>query len=166
MSAYSAFFFGSAPNIVQLQLIEFSHPFFSGTYRRVRNNTAGVTVTHEGGAGPFFYSYLPLIIKPIGSGNDLDQSIEITFGDVGELVPTEIASVMKYNAMGTKPLITYREYRSDDLTVPLYGPFIFRVDKIGFNQTGATIKAKAAVFNRGRIGLYYTRRIFPMLRAK
>lgn len=166
MSAYSSFFFASAPNIVQLQLMEFTHPSFSTTYRFIRNNTNGVTVTHEGGAGPFVYTYIPISVKPIGSGNDLDQSIEATVGDTGNILPKEIGFAADANKLTTKPLLTYREYRSDDLTVPLYGPLIFRIDSVAFNKTGAVFKAKAASFNKGRVGIYYTLQIFPMLRAK
>ncbi len=163
MSALSDYILNSAPFVVQLQLLEFSHPNFSTTYRIVRNAIAGVTVTHEGGAGPFTYDYYPLLIKAVGSGDDLDQSIEITLGDLGQILPAELDNVAAANAFTTKPTVAYREYRSDDLTAPIYGPLTFQIDSLAFSKDGAAMKAKAAAFNQGRIGLYYTDENFETL---
>jgi len=165
MSALSDYILNSAPYVVQLQLLEFKHPNFSTTYRVVRNAIAGVTVTHEGGAGPFVYSYYPLLIKAVGSGDDLDQSIEITLGDLGQVLPAELDRVATANAFTTKPTVSYREYRSDDLTAPIYGPLTFRIDSMGFSKDGAAMKAKAAAFNTGRVGAYFSIEAFPSLNA-
>lgn len=163
MSAISEFFLGSAPYVQQLQLIEISHPNFSQTYRVVRNDTRGVVVTHEGPAGPFTYSYYPLRIKPVGSGNDLDQKLEVTLGDLGEIIPGELDLVDAANGMETKPTLKYREYRSDDLTAPMYGPLTFDIDALTSTVEGSALRASATAFNRGRIGTYYTTVIFPMI---
>lgn len=165
MSLLSAFFFATSPAIAQLQLLEIAHPAFSATYHFTRSILAGVVVTHEGGVGPFVYTYMPMSIKPVGSGNDMDQQIEVSIGDVGTVLPAELDSVANANKMTIKPTITYREYKSDDLTLPLYGPFVFQIDRISFNRSGATTTAKAAAFNKGRVGLYYTLSLFPMLKG-
>lgn len=165
MSALSNYLLNSAPYVVQLQMLEFTHPNFSTTYRIVRNAIGGVSVTHEGGAGPFAYSYYPLLIKAVGSGDDLDQSIEITFGDLGQVLPAELDRIAAANAFTTKPVVNYREYRSDDLTAPIYGPLSFRIDSMGFTKEGAAMKAKAASFNTGRIGQYYSIAQFPSLQG-
>jgi hypothetical protein len=163
MTAYSAFFLGSSPTIVQLELMELTHPKFSQTFRLVRNAVNGVTVTHEGGAGPFAYTYLPMRIKPLGSQTDLDQELEITIGDLGDIIPAELDRVATGNAFFIKPSLVYRTYRSDDLTTPLFGPFTFRVDGVTFTKQGAAFKARAAQFNQTRTGDTYRIERFPML---
>lgn len=163
MSALSDYLLNSAPYVVQLQLLEFTHPNFSTTYRVVRNAIGGASFTHEGGGGPFVYTYYPLLIKAVGSGDDLDQSIEITFGDLGQVLPAELDRIAAANAFTTKPVVNYREYRSDDLTAPVYGPLSFRIDSMGFTKEGAAMKAKAASFNVGRVGDYFSIEKFPML---
>jgi hypothetical protein len=165
MSDLSEFFFGSSPAVVRLQLLEISHPDFSTTYRVVRNAVGGVSVTHEGPAGPFAYAHYPLKINVVGSGNGLEQSLEVVFGDLGQVLPTEIAAVMQANTMQTKPILKYREYRSDDLTAPLSAVQTFQVTTVAFTKTGAAISAKPPSFNRTRTGELYTIEKFPMLRG-
>lgn len=113
MSELSDFFFTSAPAAVRFQLLEIYHPSFSTTYRIVRNSTGGVYVNHENEDFPTFYQYLPMRIEEIGSDNSMDQSLEVTIGDLGELIPIEIELATSANTMNTKPTLTYREYRSD-----------------------------------------------------
>lgn len=165
MSDLSEFFFSSSPAVVRLQLLEISHPSFSTTYRVVRNAVGGVSVTHEGPAGPFAYTHYPMKIRVVGSGNDLDQSVEVSFGDLGQTLPNEIASAMEENTMHTKPTMVYREYRSDDLDAPLGTPLTLQITTIVFNRTGATFEAKPPAFNRTRTGELYTIAKFPMLRG-
>lgn len=117
MTELADFFFTAPPAAVRFQLLEISHPSFSTTYRIVRNSPGGVYVNHEDEAFPTFYQYLPLKLEEIGSENNLDQSLNITVGDLGELIPTEIELANAANTMGTKPTLVYREYRSDDVVI-------------------------------------------------
>lgn len=50
MSTYSEFFLNSRSSVVQLELLQISHPSFSKDYRLVRNAVNGVTVS---GLGPY-----------------------------------------------------------------------------------------------------------------
>lgn len=164
MSALSELLLNSPPYVVQLQALDFSHSAFSGTHRVCRNcGPGGITLPAEGG-GPYVYSYYPMKIRVVGSGNDLDQTMEVTFGDLGEVLPAQLELVQRFNRFREKPIMTYWEYRSDDLSSAVYGPVKFRVDAMAFNKTGCVIKGKAASFNKGRVGAYYTVEIFPMLR--
>jgi hypothetical protein len=164
MSAYSEFFLSSPPVVAQLELLEITHPSFSETHRLVRNRVGGVTVTHEGPDGPYDYTDVPMAIKALGSGTDLDQSIEVTLGDLGEIIPAELSLIAAANTTQIKPLLKYRTYRSDDLDEPLFGPVSLRVDAIALNKEGATFKARAASFNVARTGETYNLLRFPMLR--
>ena len=149
--------------MVQLECIQLSHPNFSQTYRLVRNALAGVTVTHEGGGGPFLYSFMPMTIRVLGASTDMDQSIEVTFGDVGQVISAEIENVANANGFQTKPLIQYRSYRSDDLTHVLFGPATLEIDTVSLTREGASFKAKAPNFNLVRTGEIYSVSRFPML---
>lgn len=113
MSELSDFFFTSPPAAVRFQLLEIYHPSFSTTYRLVRNATGGVYVEHENEEFPTFYQYIPMRLEEIGSDNSMDQSLEVTIGDLGELIPTELELASSANTLHIKPTLTYREYRSD-----------------------------------------------------
>jgi len=164
MSSYSEFFLNSASSVVQLELIEISHPSFSQTYRIVRNNSEGVTVIVEDGSSQFF-EYYPLKITYNGQKDDLDQSFNITLGDLGEIIPMELDNIALSNTFLTKPTLIYRTYRSDDLTTPLLDGFNMQIQAFSFNKEGVTFEAKAPSINVNSTGLTYTLASFPMLRA-
>lgn len=159
------YFFASRPAAIKYQLLEITHPNFSGPYRVCRNNAPDfdLSVLHEGGLGPFIYTFLPMQIRTMGSAGNMDQELEITFGDLGELLPQQIEFINNANGMQTKPSIVYREYSSIDLTLPIFGPFTLNVNAIAFNKTGAVFTAKPQAFNRGRTGEIYDVGRFPML---
>jgi hypothetical protein len=166
MSEYSEFFLNTDSNIVELELIEISHPNFTQTYYLVRNAINGVTVTLEDDTEQEF-DYYPLVITPEGSGDNLDQVLNLRFGDLGEILPTELNSIYDSEGAGfeTKPTLKYRTYRSDDLTAPLHGPLIFEISSISFNKQGATFEATAPRLNSTSTGEVYTTNRFPMLRG-
>lgn len=164
MSAYSEFFLGSSRSVVQLQLLEISHPSFSQTYRRVRNHRNGVTVTHED-ASIGIYTYLPMKVEELGARDDLDSGLRVSFGDLGETIPQEIDNVLEDDTITTKPVVKYRTYRSDVLTQPLYGPLVLEITRLSFNREGATFEAKAPRLNSNKTGQLYSLDRFPMLRG-
>jgi hypothetical protein len=160
MSNYSQFFLNSSSHVVQLELLEISHPDFSQVYRIVRNAINGVTVTLED-ASSHTFDYYPVKITPTGSSNDLDQKIELQFGDLGEILPMELDRVLERPS--TKPTLLYRTYRSDDLTAPLFGPQKFQINMITFKKEGALMEATAARLNLNTTGEVYTMDRFPIL---
>lgn len=172
MSEISEFFFAAHPSIISLQCVELIHPNFSGTYRFVRNAVKGIRVTYEDDSGPFNYQYLPMQIKTLGATSSLDQQMEITLGDVGTILSTEIALISDANGFQTKPELVYREYRSDEFTIidgdavyfgPMFGPFTLEVNALAFNKSGCVFTAKPPQFNRTRTGEIYDIGRFPML---
>lgn len=162
MSDYSQFFLNSSSHVVQLELLEISHPDFSKVYRIVRNAVAGVTVTLED-ASSHTFDYYPCKITPTGSANDLDQKLDLQFGDLGEVLPMELDRVTERPSI--KPILKYRTYRSDDLTTPLFGPQKFEISNITFKKEGALMQATAARLNLNTTGEVYTLDRFPMLRG-
>lgn len=165
MSAYSEYFLNSRSSVAQVETLELSHPAFSQTYRIVRNATQGITATLETG-GTAVFDYYPVKIVPQSARADLDHGISITFGDLGEILPTEMDNVMKYpGGMDTKPIIKYRVYRSDDYENILYGPLTLEVENFTFDRQGCTFEAKAPSLNLTSTGEIYSLSRFPGLRG-
>lgn len=165
MSVYTEYFLGSDSEIVELELLEISHFRFSQTYRIQRSSTEDVVATHEGGGGPFTYTYFPLEIRRVGAQNDLDQSLRIDLGDLGSVLPFEIDNVLKLNGNYVKPTLKYRTYKSTDLTAPMFGPQTYEITSINFNKVGCSFEAQAPRLNILRTGMLYTKKTFPMLEA-
>jgi hypothetical protein len=164
MSDYSEFFLNSGSNIAELELLEISHPNFSKTYFIVRNATNGITVTLETSVVQAF-EYYPLQITPAGSGDDLDQVLKIQLGDLGSILPQELDAVSVAGTFGTKPVLKYRTYRSDDLSAPLYGPITMEISSLTFKREGAAFEAHAPRLNSTATGELYSTSRFPMLRG-
>lgn len=181
MSLYSDYYFTASVAVAELSLLEIEHPRFNPTIFRVQGDTTlqtltgttplgdpkrGCIVTHEGGAGPFEYEYLPMKIEKLGSGTDMDQSIRVTLGDLGQILPAQLERVRLFNANNVKPIVRYRAYRSDDLTAPLTTvPAIMEIKRIAFNRTGCSFEAVAPYINVGRTGILYTVKRFPTMKA-
>lgn len=163
-SAALEYFLAGKRNHVLLELIEISHPAFGQVYRRVRNARDGVTVKLETGAVVFFDWY-PMQITALADAADLDTGFRIDFGDLGEVIPKELDNVRAADAMATKPEVTYRAYRSDDLTAPLIGPLRLEATTFSFKREGASFEASAPYVNLNRTGETYNLTRFPMLRG-
>ena len=131
MSDYTEFFLNSSAAVKGYDLLQISHPNFSQVYYLVRNCRNGVTVTLETSASQAF-QYYPLQMKGLGANNNLDQILSIQLGDLGDTLPTELDAVAAADGFLTKPVVVYRVYRSDDLSVPLYGPINLEIVNIAF----------------------------------
>lgn len=169
MSNYSQFFLNSSSSVVQLELLEISHPSFSQVYRIVRNAISGVTV-HLEDASVHVFDYYPVKIVPTGTSDDLEQMLQIQFGDLGQIVPLEVDRVLLTISGGLptstiKPVVLYRTYRSDDLSAPLAGPYRFQVNNVAFQREGATLQCTAPRLNLNRTGEIYSMDRFSMLRG-
>ena len=164
MSAYTEFFLNAPSSIVQLELLDITHPSFSKPYYIVRNAVKGVTVTLEDSTTRA-YTHYPLRIKKSASNETLDTGFAIDLGDLGEVVPMEIDNVAVADTFATKPQVIYRAYRSDDLTVPLVGPLILEGTPISINWEASSFTAKAPSLNINRTGEFYKIDRFPMLKG-
>lgn len=160
----AAFYLTSQSHIVQLELLEFSHPNFTKTYRIVRNAVAGVTAKMEDGSLATF-DYYPLRITQSATKDNLDNSLKIDFGDLGGVLPQELDAIAQADGFLIKPTMKYWCFRSDDLQRPLLGPVIFEVENIAFTQDGASFEAKAPSLNINKTGENYNLSRFPMLRG-
>jgi hypothetical protein len=164
MSQYSKFFLNSRSNVIELETLEISHPSFSKTYFIVRNSIAGLTATLEDGR-VITFDYYPVRITPMAASDDLDQAIKIEFGDLGQILPTELDRINVAGTFGTKPVVKYRTFRSDDLSQPMNGPVLFEISDMPFSKDGVAFEAGAPKVNYNTTGEVYTNDRFPMLRG-
>ncbi len=161
---YNSYFLNSNSSVVRLETLEISHSDFTQTYYVVRNAVNGVTVTLENSLQATF-EYYPLKIKPVGAADDLDQKLRIDLGDLGEILPAELDAVSSALGFTEKPIVKYREYRSDDLSAPMLGPWVLEVKEFSFNREGSSFEAQAPSLNINRTGELYQIARFPMLRG-
>lgn len=165
MSDYSEYFLNSRMDIVQYDLLEISHPYFTQTYRIVRNNADGITVNLTPGDEGFLFQFYPVGVSTVNSSDDLDTGIKIDFGDLGQVIPNEIDALIEVDGFRTKPAVRYWTYRSDDLTQPIFGPVELEVTTMDMNGQGSSFEAHAPLINLKRTGELYTLARFPMLRG-
>lgn len=178
---YTSFFLNSASAIVHLETIEINHTSFTNgnndsgkTYSVVRNAIYGLTATLETAAVRNFM-YYPLALTPTGASDDLDQKIKVSLGDLGDLLSKErdnwvnwcAANMAAIKADPTilKPTMTYRVFRSDDLTAPIDGPFKYEIPSILRKRDAASFEAGAPKLNTNQTGEIFNMATFPMLRG-
>jgi hypothetical protein len=164
MTDYAAYFLSSRSSVVFLETVEITHPSFTRTYWLVRNAIGGIVATLENGTAQAF-EYYPLRIRPMSAKDDLDQTLEVDMGDLGEIIPVELDAIDAAGKMHIKPIVRYRAWRSDDLSTPLVGPLNLEMVDISSNQEGSTFKAGAPSLNLNRTGELYRTVRFPMLRG-
>jgi len=165
VSDLSEYYLNSRSDVVSLDLIEFSHPGFSQTYRIVRNAREGVTVDLSPSELAVPFEYFPARVENIGARDDLDSGVRIEIADLGEVIPGEIDNVQAANLGAIKPTVRFWAYRSDDLSAPMFGPIILDVPSINFTEQGAAFEARAPTLNSTKTGERYTLVRFPMLRG-
>lgn len=165
MTDYSEFFLSSRANVVQLELIEFSHPNFTKVYRIVRNDPDGVTVDLSPSEQGVQFDYFPARFQALGARDDLDSGIRIDIGDVGETVPQEINAVAAAGGFRAKPTVRYWAFRNDALSAPIFGPMLLEVPAVTMTEEGASLEARAPALNTTRTGARYTIDRFPMQRG-
>jgi hypothetical protein len=165
MGAYSDYYLNSRRDVVQLELIEVSHPDFTKDYRIVRNARNGVTVNLSNSEPNVRFDYYPAKIEQMGARDDLDSSIRVDIGDLGEVIPGEVDAVAEAGGFMTKPTMRYWAFRSDQLNNPIYGPIDLEIPSISFAEEGASFEARAPSLNSAKTGERWTLDRIPMLRG-
>lgn len=161
MSTYTTFFLKAPARLKQYELLEISHPNFTKIYYVVRNKAGGLTATIDTGTKTFVY--YPLRATSKGTRADLDFGLQITLGDLGETIPTELDAVAAAGGWLTKPQVRYWTFRSDDLTTPMFGPITLQISEFPMTREGASFLASAPALNSNRTGELYIPSRFPML---
>jgi hypothetical protein len=163
MPTYEEFFLNGPAKVVQLELLEISHPNFTKTYRIVRNKVGGCIATVDGTAQTF--DYYPLKIVGKGVRDDLDYGLEIHLGDLGDILSVEMDAVAAADAFDVRPAVRYWTFRSDDMTAPLFGPVTLQVAQLPMTREGTSFEAMAPSLNANRTGEMYLISRFPTLKG-
>jgi hypothetical protein len=159
--SYINFFLNSPAAVRELELLAISHPNFTQIYRVVRNKVGGVDATIDVGVRHF--DYYPLAIQSKGTRADMDYSLQITLGDLGDIIETEMDAVAAADGWMTRPTVRYWTFRSDDLSVPLFGPITLQVVDFPMTREGTSFVAAAPSLNVNRCGELYLPARFSML---
>lgn len=167
MTDYAGFFLGSFRSTYQLECIELSHPSFSQTYRISPSIDTGITVKHNASSDAFFYEYLPATIEKSGLMGDLDQTINVTIGGLGEILPEEFERIFAGGFLTQKPTVSYRLYSSDDLNSPIHERLGLQVSGVAEKEGAATFTGEAQRLNSSKTGEIYSLddEAFPDLRG-
>src|SRR5690606_10491896 len=106
MSDLDKFHLDASPSAAMLELIEISHPLWPQPLRYVTYHSASVTVKRE---VDLVYSYecMPVQINKGANSDDLDQTIKITVGDLGQVVPQLLKIIRKADNF-ERPSVVYR----------------------------------------------------------
>ncbi|SAI58904.1 Uncharacterised protein [Bordetella ansorpii] len=157
------FYLGDSGSAAKLETLHISQPSFSREYRFQPYYRDGLWLRDESGEQQFF-EWMPMQLRPMAEMGDLDFGISVTFGDLGEVLPAEIARARQAGTLRTHPaVVVYRVYRSDRLDRPMYGPLRLEAPTIVRGQDGAQFEARARSLNISRTGMLYRTDLFPGL---
>jgi hypothetical protein len=163
VSESSEFILGSAPSVVRLDTIEIAHPNFTQTYRLVATVPPGASSIE---AMNETWDYCPMQVLPIAASDDMVQALNVTLGDVGDIIAREIEAVWDANGLNTRPTLTYRAFRSDALDAPIAGSErVLEIASVTTTREGASFEARAPELNQSRTGILYDLDVMPMLRG-
>ncbi len=163
MAELNEFYLDASPSAAMLECVQISHSLWPQPLRYVLNHTDGVTVKHENGQA-VAYEFMPLQIRRGGTANDLDQTLDITVNDLGEVVPALLKIIRQANTEEC-PAVVYRAYSSENLDSPLRVIDGLFVEERSTNEEATTFKAATKRANSNGTGLMYTLDEFPSLRS-
>lgn len=172
MPNYSYFLSGD-PDDVLFQTIEIRHPAFEHYHRFVANKADGlyVPVETQDEAGnliteQLFYEYAPLEIKLGESNESLDQYIDVTIGDLGDILPAEIEAIRnsEYTPM-QKPEVIYCEYLASNLAEPSLVISNLEISEYRMKSGMAIFKCEVKKLNARKTGVTYNLKDFPIMRG-
>ena len=159
----------SSPSIASLETLEISHSLWPTPIRIVTNHADGIDAMLETGEVVNF-EFAPLLINKGTTSDDLDQSLNITLGDLGEIVPPLIKQIRAADS-DEYPQVIYRQYAYDVATMSfakdkpidiIKGLF---VEQMSRDHQATTFDAKTPDKNTVATGRLYTIEEYPDLKA-
>lgn len=163
------FHLDSVSSVVLLETLEISHSLWPTPIRIVTNHPDGVAVTLENNQQAFF-EFIPLMIQRGNTSDDLDQTLNITVGDLGEIVPPLIQKIRDASS-DEKPQVIYRSFAFDAASMVLtkQTPIeIIRglsVTKMNQDYQATTFEAATSGKNSVKTGRTYNFKEYPDLRG-
>lgn len=150
----------SSPSIALLETLEIRHSLWPKPIRIVTNHADGIDAMLETGEVVNF-EFAPLLINKGKTSDDLDQVLNITLGDLGEIVPPLIKQIRASDS-DEYPQVIYRAYAFDaasmtfakdkpiDITKGLF------VEQMSRDHQAITFDAKTPDKNTVATGRLYT----------
>lgn len=163
------FHLDSATSVVLLETLEISHSLWPDPIRIVTNHPDGISVTLESGQ-PATFEFIPLMIQRGNTSDDLDQALNITVGDLGEVVPPLIQKIRDASS-DEKPQVIYRSFAFDAASMVLTKPTpieIIRglyVAKMNQDHQATTFESATSGKNSVKTGRTYNFEEYPDLRG-
>lgn len=163
------FHLDTAPCVILLETLEINHSLWPAPIRIVTNHPDGITAMLEDDSTAFF-EFAPMNIKRGSTSDDLDQSLSITLGDLGEIVPPLIQKIRDASS-DEKPQVIYRSYAYDSVSMqfsrqkPLDIVRGLAIKQMARDHQGATFEAKTSDKNTVKTGQTYNLADFPDLKG-
>lgn len=163
------FHLDSVSSVVLLETLEISHSLWPDPIRIVTNHPDGISVTLENDQ-PATFEFIPLMIQRGNTSDDLDQTLNITVGDLGEIVPPLIQKIRDASS-DEKPQVIYRSFAFDAASMVLTKPTpieIIRglhVAKMNQDYQATTFEAATSGKNSVKTGRTYNFEEYPDLRG-
>lgn len=158
------FWLNGDPTDVRLHLVEITHPSFSKPWRIVQNWADGITVQHEDELF-YDYEYVPMTIEKGASSDNLDQSLTIGVGDLGEDFPKELKALRAGEYSKIRPTVNYREYNLSDLTKVQVSALGLELAENNPKPEGAVFTCRAKQMNLTATGESYNTRDYPTMKG-
>lgn len=158
-----------APSIALLETLEVRHSLWSKPIRIVTNHTDGITAMLETGEIADF-EFAPLLINKGKTSDDLDQNLNITLGDLGEIVPPLIKQIRAADS-DEYPEVIYRAYAFDAATMtfakdkPIDINKGLYIEQMSRDHQATTFDAKTSDKNTVSTGQPYTTVSHPDLKG-
>ena len=159
----------SSPSIASLETLEISHSLWPTPIRIVTNHADGIDAMLETGEVVNF-EFAPLLINKGTTSDDLDQNLNITLGDLGEIVPPLIKKIRASDS-DEYPQVIYRQYAYDVASMSfakdkpidiIKGLF---VEQMSRDHQATTFEAKTPDKNTVATGRSYTPEDYPDLKG-
>ena len=159
----------SSPSIAALETLEISHSLWPKPIRIVTNHADGIDAMLETGEVVNF-EFAPLLINKGTTSDDLDQNLNITLGDLGEIVPPLIKQIRASDS-DEYPQVIYRQYAYDVASMSfakdkpidiIKGLF---VEQMSRDHQATTFEAKTPDKNTVATGRSYTPEDYPDLKG-
>lgn len=163
------FHLDSVSSVVLLETLEISHSLWPDPIRIVTNHPDGVAVTLENNQQAFF-EFIPLLIQRGNTSDDLDQTLNITVGDLGEVVPPLIQKIREASS-DEKPQVIYRSFAFDAASMVLTKQTPIEVirglyvAKMNQDYQATTFEAATSGKNSVKTGRTYNFKDYPDLRG-
>lgn len=165
------YFLQGNPNDVLLQCLEISHPAFSDVYRFVVNKSDGFTVhikNADNSITDHFFEFLPAEVTLGKSQDNLDNTLNVKVGDLGDLFKQEILNVRTHEDVKvrmTKPSVVYSEWLLSDPTKVYFAIQNLEIAAYKIDVNGASFSCQARKVNGRKTGVTYNLNDFPCMRG-